>query len=258
MSSMVELKQLEFSYGPGHPQVLHGLNALLPAGESSAILGPNGVGKSTLLLLILGSLLPTQGQVLIEGQPHQHYQRRQLSRWIGFVPQMESIAFDYSVLEYVLFGRAPYLGVLQTPGAEDFSATEKALSRLGLLHLRHRSVLELSGGEQQLVTLARALVQQPRILLLDEPTAHLDLGNKSRVLRLLTRMQSQGMTVIFTTHDPEAAALAADHLVLIHEGKTLAAGSPSQVLTTTNLAAVYDVELQVKQVDGRPIVLLER
>jgi iron complex transport system ATP-binding protein len=101
-------------------------------------------------------------------------------------------------------------------------------------------------------------VQQPRILLLDEPTAHLDLGNKSRVLRLLTRMQSQGMTVIFTTHDPEAAALAADHLVLIHEGKTLAAGSPSQVLTTTNLAAVYDVELQVKQVDGRPIVLLER
>lgn len=257
MNTELSLKDLHFSYGTEHPAVLTGLNAELPNQARIAILGPNGVGKSTLLLLILGSLSPNQGQVLLDGKPHRQYPRRQLSRWIGFVPQMESIAFDYSVNEYVLLGRAPYLGIVQTPGPEDFAATEAALDTLGLTHLQHRSVLELSGGEQQLVTLARALVQRPRILLLDEPTAHLDLGNKSRLLSLLGRMQREGMTVIFTTHDPESAAIGADHLLLLHGGKVLAAGTPDQVLTARNLTTVYGVEVQVTQIDGRPIVLLE-
>ena len=257
MTPVLELRQLHFSYGPNQPAVLTGLSAKLPAETRIAILGPNGVGKSTLLLMILGSLKANEGEVLIEGRPHHHYPRRQLSRWIGFVPQMETIAFDYSVSEYVLLGRAPYLGVLQTPGVDDFEAITSALDTLGLTHLRDRSVLELSGGEQQLVTLARALVQKPRILLLDEPTAHLDLGNKSRVLSLLTRMQREGMTVIFTTHDPEAAALAADHLLLLHGGRTLAAGSADEVLTKKNLETVYGVGLTVNHIDGRPIVLLE-
>lgn len=257
MTPLLELRQLHFRYGPNKPAVLTGLSAQLRAESRIAILGPNGVGKSTLLLLMLGSLQADRGEVLIEGRPHHQYPRRQLSRWIGFVPQLEAIAFDYSVLEYVLLGRAPYLGVLQTPGAQDIRATEAALATLELTHLQNRSVLELSGGEQQLVSLARALVQKPRILLLDEPTAHLDLGNKSRVLTLLTRMQQEGMTVIFTTHDPEAAALAADHLLLLHAGKTLAAGSAKEVLTRQHLEAVYGVALTVRHIDGRPIVLLE-
>ncbi|MFP3853978.1 MAG: ABC transporter ATP-binding protein [Anaerolineales bacterium] len=257
MTPSLALQDLHFSYGDGHPPVLSGFSADLPSGARSAILGPNGVGKSTLLLLILGSLSPDRGQVLIDGEPHSHYPRRQLSRWIGFVPQIETVAFDYSVFEYVLLGRAPYLGVIQTPGERDFRAAEKGLARLNLTHLRNRSVLELSGGEQQMVTLARALVQKPQILLLDEPTAHLDLGNKRRVLSLLTRMQQEGMTIIFTTHDPEAAALAADHLLLMHKGQLLSAGDAQQVLTLDNLSTVYEVDVEIAQISGRPVVVLQ-
>lgn len=257
MTPLLQLEDLHFRYSPSADPVLSGLTAAIPENSRTAILGPNGAGKSTLLHLILGLRSPDSGDILLQGQPTASYTRRQLSHWIGFVPQVETIPFDFTVFEYVLLGRAPYLGVLETPGTPDAEATLASLEAMGVMALRDRSVLELSGGERQLVTLARALVQRPRLLLLDEPTAHLDLGNKSRVLQLLARLQSEGMTVLFTTHDPESAAIAADSMILLRAGRALAAGPRDRVLTEENLQALYQVPLRVERMDGRPIVVLQ-
>jgi iron complex transport system ATP-binding protein len=257
VSAFLVLEDLRFRYRSRGAPVLSGLTASVPAHSCTAILGPNGAGKTTLLQLILGLRRPDAGSIRLEGKPTSSYTRRQLSRRIGFVPQGESIAFDFTVFEYVLLGRAPYLGLLETPGAADAASANAALAAMGLEELRGRSVLELSGGEQQLVSLARALVQRPRLLLLDEPTAHLDLGNKSRLLALLSQLQREGMSVLFTTHDPEVAALGADGLILLHQGGCLAAGPRDLVLTQENLRTLYGVPLQVEHVDGRPVVLLE-
>ncbi len=256
MSALLDLEDLHFRYGSWSEPVLSGLTASIPANSRTAILGPNGAGKSTLLQLILGLRRPDTGSIRLQGQPISSYARRQLSRWIGFVPQLENIAFDYTVFEFVLLGRAPYLGVLETPGEADAAAAMAALEAMGLFDLRHRSILELSGGEQQLATLARAFVQRPRLLLLDEPTAHLDLGNKSRVLELLSQLQREGMSVLFTTHDPEVAAIGADSLILLHQGRSLAAGARDLVLTQGNLQTLYGTPLRVEHLDGRPIVML--
>lgn len=257
MTPLLQLVGLHFRYSRRSAPVLKELTVSVPACSRTAILGPNGAGKSTLLRLILGIQQPQAGNITLEDLPISSYSRRQRSRWMGFVPQVESIPFDYSVFEYILLGRAPYLGVLETPGQADAEAATASLEAIGLLPLRDRSVLELSGGERQLVTLARALVQRPQLLLLDEPTAHLDLGNKSRVLDLLSQMQEEGMTILFTTHDPEVAALGADQLILLHDGQALAAGPRNQVLTRANLEALYGVPLRVDQLDGRPIVVLQ-
>lgn len=254
----LSLRHLSFAYEPEGPEVLHDLSLDIPAGTATAVLGPNGCGKTTLLHVALGWLAPRAGEVTVAGRPLGAIPRRERGRLLALVPQAEHVPFDFSVLEYVLMGRTPYLGVLGMPGKEDHRIALETLESLGLGHLWRRPVPELSGGERQMVTLARALAQRTPILLLDEPTAHLDLGNKGRLLDTLRGLAGQGTTVLFTTHDPETAALAARHLVLMRSGRVLAAGPLGEVLDGERLSATYGVPVRVVVVEGRPVVLLGR
>jgi len=247
---------LSFRYRASGQAVLGNLSLEIPAGAITAILGPNGSGKTTLLRLLLGLLHPQQGEILIAGRAQGSCTRRELSRLIGLVPQEEHIPFDFSMLDYVLMGRAPYLGPLEMPGETDFQAARAALDAAGLSHLRDRSLPTLSGGERQLATVARALAQRPRILLLDEPAAHLDLSNQSRLLAIMRVLASEGVTQVFTTHDPNLAASAAGFAALMRHGQILAAGPAEAVLTSEVLSTTYGVPVQVYEVDGRKVILL--
>jgi iron complex transport system ATP-binding protein len=254
---IISLVRLRFAYDGDQHTVLNDLSLEIPPGAITAILGPNGAGKTTLLHVMLGLLPPRAGQVLLDGQAQTGLSRREMSRLIGLVPQAERIPFDFSVLEYVLLGRSPYLGMLEMPRDEDYAIALEALRTLGLADLQHRPVTELSGGERQMVMLARTLAQQPRILLLDEPTSHLDLSNKGRLLRVLRQLAEQGTTIVFTTHDPEAAIAIARYLILMRAGRTLASGPLHEVLTTENLIATYGAAVRLVQVADRPVVLLD-
>lgn len=253
---MYSVSELSFGYdGPGG-DVLRELSLEVPGGTVTAILGPNGSGKTTLLRLMLGVLHPRAGVIRLANRPLGSYPRRERSQAVGLVPQDEHIPFDFTVLEYVLLGRAPYLNPLQMPGEADRQVALEALHTVGLSGMEERTLPTLSGGERQLATVARALAQQPRVLLLDEPTAHLDLSNQGRLLAIIRALAARGTTALLTTHDPGLAAAVAGFVVLMRGGRVLAAGPVEATLTEETLSATYDVPVRVFQVDGRRIILL--
>lgn len=254
-TGVLAFEQVCFAYRPEHRAVLRDLSLEIPSGQVTAILGPNGAGKTTLLHLALGWLTPQSGQVRLAGRPLAGYARRELGRRLALVPQREHVSFSYSLHEYALLGRAPYLSPLGMPGPNDDEIAAQALDRVGLGQMAKRAVTTLSGGERQLALIARALAQQPQLLLLDEPTSHLDLANKIRVLGLLQELAVQEVTILLTSHDPQVAAAVAAHLVLVREGQVLAAGPTPDTLTAANLSAAYGVPVQVITVRGRLIVL---
>jgi len=253
-ASILSVKNVSFFYGRGLPNVLNAISLDIAPGTITALLGPNGSGKTTLMNLILGWLSPISGSIEVAGKPLDAHSRRELSSRIGLVPQDEHVTFELSAVEYVLLGRAPYLDFLETPGEEDRRLAVRALEDFGLAALRDRSVSALSGGERQLVILARALVQDPWILLLDEPMSHLDIGNTRRILEVMAGLKKNGKTIIFTTHDPNIAA-AADDVVLLRAGRLLAFGPTALTLNAENLSATYGVKVDVVILDGRPVIL---
>ncbi len=258
MSKTLSLENVYYQYYPEDPLVLEDLSLEIPAGTISAILGPNGTGKTTMLHLMLGLLKPDQGAVTLDGRSHRQFTRRMLSQTIGLVPQFESIPFNFTVMEYLLLGRSPYLRPFQLPGEEDQQIVEQAVSAVGIPHLVEKPATELSGGERQLVHIARVLVQQPQILLLDEPTAHLDLENQHRILRLLQRMARDGITVVFTTHDPNTAVFAAEHFILMQGGRIIEQGGLDQVITSANLTGMYRAPIRVEKNNSYTMVVMEK
>lgn len=251
---ILSIDALQFSYEPGQKQVLDAVSFEIQPGTITAILGPNGAGKTTLIHLILGLRKPNQGTINLDGISINRYSRRELSQWMGLVPQSEYVPFEYSVLEYVLLGRAPYLGPLELPSEADVKIAQESLSQVGISELEHRPIPALSGGELQLVLIARALAQQPRILLLDEPTSHLDLSNRNVTLRILNKLRRAGSTILFTTHDPEAASLAADNLVLMRKGSVLHTGTIEDTFTSEKLSETYGTKIEVLKLDGLRVV----
>lgn len=247
---ILSIRDLSFAYSVEHPNAVDKVDFNILPDTVTAILGPNGAGKTTLLHLLLGLMTPRNGEIRLNEKPIHSYSRRVLSQWIGLVPQSESLQFEFSVLEYLLLGRAPYLGPLDQPGKEDIEIARQSLRTVGIEGLEARSVLALSGGEQQLVTLARALTQRPKILLLDEPTSHLDLSNRNTTLRILDSLRANNTTIVFTTHDPEAAALVADYLVLMRNGEVLNTGLMETTFTSKKLSDTYGTPVSVIRMDG--------
>ena len=174
---------------------------------------------------------------------------------MALVPQDEKIPFEYSVTEYILLGRAPYLPPLGTPGKKDREIAQQSLEEAGIGELAGRTVSRLSGGERQLVLLARALTQQPRLLLLDEPASHLDLHNKDKILRILKKLQSRGITLFFTSHDPELVLRLADHAVLLKKGSVIQTGGASEVLNEAHLSSLYNIPVRIADSRGRRVII---
>jgi len=257
MDNIISLEAVDFKYSLEAPLVLDDLCLEIPPGKITAILGPNGTGKTTLLHLLLGLLKPSAGLIKVAGKTHRNYSKQARSQLIGLVPQFESVPFNFTVFEYVLLGRSPYLKPFQLPGEGDLVITEEAIAQAGISHLAEKPIMEISGGERQLVNISRALAQKTQILLLDEPTAHLDLENQNRILSLLKQMSTEGITVVLTTHDPSAAIFAADRFVLMNQGNIAAQGGLEQVITPENLSRIYHTPIRVEKKSGYTMVVME-
>ncbi len=218
----------------------------IPGGGFVGLLGPNGSGKTTLLKLLSGTVSPQRGAVTLDSQPLAGMSRRAIARRIAVVPQETHPTFDFTVLDMVLMGRHPHLGVLTLEGPADVSIAEEALAATGTAHLAGRAYMTLSGGEKQRVIIASALAQSPDVLLLDEPTASLDLGYQMEIATLLRRLnRERQVTQVLATHDLNLAAGLCDHLLLLRGGRVLAYGPTADVLTAANVQALYGVRAEV-------------
>lgn len=240
----LEARNLTCAYDGQH--VLENLCLAALPGEVLGLIGPNGVGKTTLLRAMARLLRPRQGAVLFAGQDLWHMAPRSVARRLALAPQADGGTWPLTVEQAVALGRAPHRGWLLPLSAEDRTAVAQALRQTGLEPLRERRVTELSGGEQRRVILARVLAQEPQVLLLDEPTAHLDLKYQTEILDLVRQLAHQrGLAVVISLHDLNLAALYADRLALLGDGQLLAIGSPSDVLTAERLSRVYDVPVVI-------------
>jgi iron complex transport system ATP-binding protein len=251
---VMELRAAALSYGYPGRTIGTDVDVALTAGEVVCVLGPNGGGKTTLFRTLLG-LLPVQaGHIALGGRPLQDWSRRNVARVVGYVPQAHTAHFAFTVREIVLMGRTAHVTAFAAPSHRDLQAAEAALATLGIGHLADRVYTEVSGGERQLTLIARALAQEAELLLLDEPTASLDFGNQLRVLDQLRGLAEQGIGVLFSTHDPDHAFLCAERVLMLRDGRILAAGRPDDVVTRDNLRQLYGVEVEVVMAtlpDGR-------
>ncbi len=246
---LIEVRGAGFSYGG--QAVFRGVDLDVYSGEVLTILGPNGCGKSTLLRCIGGALSLEQGTVRFENAELSTLDVRARARKIALLFQDHTPSFPYPVLDVVSMGRTAYLSAFGAPSVQDIAIAEQALEQVGMSHLMRRPYTELSGGERQLVLLARTLAQQPAVILLDEPTAHLDFKNQLRALQQIGALAERGVTMIMTTHDPNHAFLFPGRAALMRPGGSLAVGPPTEVITHESLSAAYGVDVAVLSFERR-------
>ena len=240
-------------------EVLHDLGLEIGVGQMVGLLGPNGSGKSTLLRVIAGLLGATRGTVSLGGRNVGHYGARERARRVALVPQSVALPFAFSVFDVVAMGRHPHLGLLGAAGRHDFEVIHQALEQTDCLEFADRPATELSGGELQRVIIARALAQEPQLLLLDEPTAHLDLNHQLDIARLLRQLNREHeLTVLWVSHDVNLAAEFCDRLVMVQAGRIVADGPPGAVVTSEMVERVYGLHVPVNAnpISGRPQIIL--
>lgn len=259
MESMIyEVNDLTFSYPSTRRKVLDSISLSLHKGEILCILGPNGAGKTTLLNCMAGLLKPQSGSIRLCGRQLSDIKEKEIAALVGFVPQLHTPSFDYRVLDFVLMGRAPKTGTFSRPSAADEALCMDVLKSMGIDHLAEKSYLNLSGGERQQLLIARAIVQEPEVILFDEPTAHLDFGNQQRVLKRVRQMAEDGFSVVITTHNPDHALLLGDQAAIVtRDGKVLQ-GTSEEILTEEMLKEVYGIDLKLTYIEelGRKACLV--
>jgi iron complex transport system ATP-binding protein len=245
---MLQVRDLAFGF-PGRT-IGRDVSFSLADGEVLCVLGPNGGGKTTLFRTLLGLLEKHSGSIAFQGSSLENLTRREIARRVGYVPQGHAAYFAFTVREFVLMGRTAHLATFASPAKKDFQVVNAALESLGISPLAERPVTEISGGERQLALVARALAQEPRLLVLDEPTASLDFGNQIRVLERLAALAAAGIAILFSSHDPDHAFLCATRALLLAEGRVLEIGRPRDVIRPDTLERMYRVSVQVLATEG--------
>jgi iron complex transport system ATP-binding protein len=255
---MVELQVACATIGYGEEPVLREISLTVTPGEVLGIVGPNGVGKSTLIRAVSGVINPSAGKVMIDGHDVSQLSPSERARLVAVVPQATQLPEAFTVQDVILMGRTPYLGWLDRESETDYEIASEAMVKTSLSSLSDRYIGELSGGEQQRVLIARSLAQTPSVLLLDEPTAHLDLRHQDEILNLVRSLAIEsGLTVLITLHDLNLVARFADRVALLSNGRMRSLGDPEQVLTPEELETVYGIKIHVTShpIHGTPLVL---
>ena len=256
-ASLLNASGLIFGYEPDKP-ILRGVNFSAKEGVFTTLLGPNGSGKTTLLRCLLGELVPSAGEVLLDDRTLTEYGSRQRAKVLAYVPQFPKSAFAFTSRQIVLMGRLAHTGPLGIPGDDDLKVVELAMEMTDSIAFADRTLDELSGGEAQRVMIARALAQQPQVLLLDEPTSHLDIRHQLGIYRMMQRLASEwGIAVVCVSHDVNLASRFADRLVLMKSGKILADGDPGEVLRRDVLETAYDVEIDLIDIPGNTYPMVQ-
>lgn len=241
----MKLDLLDVSCGYGQKNILSNITFSIESGKILCILGPNGVGKSTLFKTILGFLKLQHGSILLDGESILNWSRRKLAKSIAYVPQTQAQPFPFSVLEVVTMGRTAHLRSFESPSKKDVEIAESSLDRLEILFLKNRIFSELSGGERQMVLIARALTQQPQVLIMDEPTSNLDFGNQIRTLKQINRLAQSGLCIVMTSHFPDHAFLCSANVVLLQKDKSYQTGVFDEVVTEENLRKAYGIDVKI-------------
>ena len=257
---MITIEMRDVSLGYGRRVVLQDISLRARPGEMVGLIGPNGCGKSTVIRALSRIIAPLSGRILVDGRDIAELSRRKLALLIGVVPQLPLLPSAFTAFEIVLMGRNPHLGFLQYEGPKEIAIAWQAMEKTGTPSLAERRVSELSGGEIQGLLIARVLAQETKAILLDEPTANLDIGRQIEILDLIRNMCSENnIAVLAALHDLNLAAQYCDRLVLLNEGRVYAEGTPSEVITSSNITKVYGAESCVYShpVNGLPCVLLQ-
>lgn len=252
-----DARHLDYAY-PGGPLVVRDVNLASVPGSMTAVIGANGSGKSTLIRMLAGLLEPLAGTITLDGVPLNDWQPRLRARQIAYVPQSTTTAFPFQVIDLVLSGRTPYATPFRFETAHDAQQAMDALENTGAAHLAERSFISLSGGERQMVVLARALAQEPRLLLLDEPSSSLDLKHRADLIRTLVRLrETKRLSVVMITHDVQLTG-SFDHVLALRQGEVAAAGTPDEVLREQILREIYgDPNVRSTRVGDQTLVWVD-
>lgn len=249
----IELENVSFSYGV--VPTLHDVSFSVRQGALVAVLGPNGAGKSTLFRCILRLLKPSAGTIRLCGEDTAAIDRRRLAKLAAYIPQSSTPVFNYTVEDAVLMGTTGALSALQAPSRTERERCARAMEQLGISDLAQRGIAQLSGGERQLALIARALVQDARVLIMDEPTANLDYGNQRRVMQQVRALADSGYTILLSTHNPEHALHYATQVLALQNGRVIADGVTADTLTTELLARLYGIRAEVRRIDGHTVLI---
>ncbi|MCR5665347.1 MAG: ABC transporter ATP-binding protein [Eubacterium sp.] len=241
----LKVEHLNFSYDQKR-KVLQDINFEIDDGKLVCMLGPNGVGKSTLFKTILRLLPDYQGKVYLDGQDTSKLSVKEMAKLVAYIPQSHEPTFNYTVYEMVLMGTTVGLSTFSSPGKRQRELADEKIEQLGISNLRDRGFAQISGGERQLALIARALVQETKVLIMDEPTANLDYGNTIRVLEQIKGLTGSGYTILQATHQPDQAFLFADEVLAISNGTVLAKGNPKDVITTSFIDTLYHVDVDIQ------------
>lgn len=246
---MLEIDNLSFCYPGREAEILEEVSFEADAGDLVFILGENGAGKTTLFRCLLGLIQGYKGKITLNGQSQATLSSRQIAKMVAYVPQAHQPTFGYTVADMVLMGTNPQVNMLAGPGDKEQEAAAQVLRRVGIEHLADRRITELSGGERQLVLIARAMAQKAKILVMDEPTASLDYGNQYRVLLQIQQLARQGYLVVCSSHNPEHALRFGSKVLLLQQGRKIAYGPPEQAMSPERLEQLYGLRVMVQQVN---------
>lgn len=246
---LLEIENVRGGYGNG--DIVKGVSCHADAGDILCLVGPNGCGKTTLFRLMLGSIPISGGTIRIDGHDTRDLTPKQLANLIAYIPQYHTPIFDYTVLDVVVMGRASHFSSFDTPKAADREAAFAALEKVNALHLANKKYTALSGGQRQLILIARAICQAAKVFVMDEPAANLDYANHQLLMEVVTDLAKKGYCVVMSTHSPEHPASIGTKVLLMKSGTVAGFGAPKQVITPENLEAVYDIEMDVVTIRDR-------